>query len=342
MTSARWLDMNYPYCIYRSRLGPAIFAVAPGVMFVAFVLGMSGVLPIGGADHIVFVLFAFGFLLPISLWSTYLLIDRRPILTLDRDTVTFRHQVFRWRAVEIRAADILSSTTRRKSLADGSLCDLVIEVTPEYLATLAWKGVLRKRGRFLFFGFTPAAIGPDEAAVLLNRHLAIASATADGRPAGTPRRRPQISGIGSWPGSRVRYVIAGFNLLYAGVMLFMAITGWTPAGMAPGPVTATCMIVLIVSLVPFIITYTELGLNEDSGAAYEESQERHAILAGHLPFWAYVFPSFIVVALLSLLLLRRLVNPFLVVFAGVSLISFTWFAFVYPTARSVLDEDDEG
>ena len=337
-------DVDYPHCIYRSQRGRAIIALGTGAMFVSFVLGMLGVLPIDGASHIVFVLFAFGFLLPISVWFTYLLIDRRPIVAFDQNTVTFRSPAFPWRAVEIRMADILSCATRRRAYGDkgGMLCDLGVEVTSECLASLPWKGVLRKRGRFLRFRFTLSTAAAANATSLLIRYLKGASAAAVDKGVTVVPDPLEDDGLTSWPGRGTRCVIAGFNLLCAGVAVFVAVTGWTLAGVAPDTTAAICVVVMILSLIPFVATYTELGLNADKGDAdYEESRERHARLAGHLPFWRYVFPIFGAVALASFLLLGRATNTLLVIMAAANLLSFLWFAIVFPKARSVLDKDDE-
>ena len=85
--------MKLPCHIYRARWKTAIFVLITGGILTTWVLGFTGVLDIGGCDHIVFILFNLLFCLPMALYFGFLTINRTPLVSLYDDKIVF-HRPF--------------------------------------------------------------------------------------------------------------------------------------------------------------------------------------------------------------------------------------------------------
>ena len=118
---------------------------------------------------------------------------------------------------------------------------------------------------------------------------------------------------------------------------FLALSvGITPLSLRTDMALIGAFAVFILSLVPFIATYTKLGLNqEDEGA--EESADRRKKISERLPRWEIpIYVGF--AAFGASIFFRSYIHPFYAFMALGSLCSAYWFLHVYPAAKEALKE----
>lgn len=90
---------------------------------------------------------------------------------------------------------------------------------------------------------------------------------------------------------------------------------------------------------PFILTYTQLGLNFDGEPSFE-TQDRRERFAKACPLWSITWKysfGFIGVSWAAFMFLGNAINPFLAFLAGISIMSGMWFVFAYPVAKKLFD-----
>jgi hypothetical protein len=133
-------------------------------------------------------------------------------------------------------------------------------------------------------------------------------------------------------------ILGCFNLLL-GICFLSASLGFAPAILGSDVGMVAAFLVFGVSFVPFIATYTELGLNqEDDGA--EESERRLRVLSKHMPYWRWSFFACFVAFAVSMFA-RKFVHPFFVFMASGSFLSAYWFLQVFRVAKVTLEEPNQ-
>ena len=130
----------------------------------------------------------------------------------------------------------------------------------------------------------------------------------------------------------------GILSLILGLGFLTISVGFAPSSLSIDIFLVVAFVVFILSLIPFIATWTKLGLNhEDEGA--DESEKRRRKISERLPHWEV--PIYFGFAVFGLsMFFRSYVHP-LYAFMGLgSLWSAYWFLHVYPIAKKVLEEAD--
>lgn len=135
--------------------------------------------------------------------------------------------------------------------------------------------------------------------------------------------------------SRIFAILA---MLY-GIGLTVAAFAWAHPMLQPlhgKNILPFTFITSVVFFVPFVITYTQLGLNTAEGEKPStESSRRLARLAAECPIWQVAWCAAIGLVSFSFfafMLVGDSVNPLFAFSAAISGFSGLWFAFVYPTA----------
>jgi hypothetical protein len=107
---------------------------------------------------------------------------------------------------------------------------------------------------------------------------------------------------------------------------------------------AVTFVVACSFFLPFVITYTKVGLNSAEGEIPSpETKRRHAELHRVVPGWKvawYGFIAFVFFCWFVLPAFRLPINPFHGFTIGVSLLSGIWLRFVYPVARDLFFASD--
>ncbi|MDF1744896.1 MAG: hypothetical protein P1V19_14465 [Gimesia sp.] len=88
---------------------------------------------------------------------------------------------------------------------------------------------------------------------------------------------------------------------------------------------------------PFVITYTQLGLNSD-GEPSLETKGRREQFARASPLWSITWKGalgFIGVSWVVFMFMGNTINPFFAFSASISFMSGMWFVFVYPIAKKL-------
>ena len=163
--------MKLPYRIQRSRWKTGVFMVGGGGMFTAWILGVTGFLDIKGMDHIVFILFALLFLLPMALYFGFLTFDRTPLVTMHDDKIVFHSHFLPWRQYMIPRDKTISCSTDWEGFNSESRCDLIFKVHPELLQSFRKNSVIRKKYDLLYFEFSTAEVNAFKGVELLNDYL---------------------------------------------------------------------------------------------------------------------------------------------------------------------------
>lgn len=100
--------------------------------------------------------------------------------------------------------------------------------------------------------------------------------------------------------------------------------------------TGVAFVVSAAIAIPFIITYTQLGLNSAEGElASLATRSRHETLKRECPLWAKAWNlglAFVGVSWV-IAVLSGAVHPFFAFSAAVSCLTGIWFLFAYPVAR---------
>jgi hypothetical protein len=136
----------------------------------------------------------------------------------------------------------------------------------------------------------------------------------------------------------MKAIMPSINLFCAFAFFFIGITKWDPTGKPDDTFTAICFMVFIASFIPFIVTYTKLGLNPPEGGPIpmpDDIKERHKTLKQSLPDWKFAFPVF---AVMTLCFWPILDGMFSFMFCG-SLFSLYWFSRAYPVASRLFREE---
>ncbi len=109
--------------------------------------------------------------------------------------------------------------------------------------------------------------------------------------------------------------------------------------------TAVTFLISVVFFIPFVLTYTNLGLNSAEGKPPSpETQRRLDLLTRHCKAWPatwYGPVGFVAISWGLFFILGDSVHPFFAFAAAMSLVSGCWFLFVYPTARSLFSDQRE-
>lgn len=128
-------------------------------------------------------------------------------------------------------------------------------------------------------------------------------------------------------------MLMGSLSLALGLAFFTASVGFVPSFLRSDLSLFVLFLLFIISLVPFLATYTKLGLNGE-----EESDENRKQLSKHFPYWesALVLGGIIGVGLT--IALNPFIHPVYAFMAGGSFLSAYWFLHVYPVAKKVLAE----
>ncbi len=165
------VNMKLPYHIQRSRWKTAIFMFGGGGMFILWILGITGFLDIEGMDHIVFILFALLFLLPMALYFGFLTFDRTPLVTMYDDKIVFHSHFHPWCQYTIPRDKTISCSTDWEGLNSESRCDLIFRVHPELLQSYRKNHFIRKKGHLLYFEFSIAEVNAFKGVELMNEYL---------------------------------------------------------------------------------------------------------------------------------------------------------------------------
>lgn len=128
-------------------------------------------------------------------------------------------------------------------------------------------------------------------------------------------------------------MIIGSISFALGLAFFAASVGFAPTFLRSGLSLAVTFLLFILSLIPFLATFTKLGLNGE-----EESDENRKILSKHLPHWDSVPVGAGIVALVLTMLFPSFIHPVYAFMAYGSFLSAYWFLHVYPVARKTLAE----
>jgi hypothetical protein len=118
---------------------------------------------------------------------------------------------------------------------------------------------------------------------------------------------------------------------------FLALSvGFAPVSLRSDLSLIGAFVLFILSLVPFIVTFTKLGLNQE-GEGAEESENRRKKISERLPHWE--IPLYVGVAAFGLsMFFRSYIHPLYAFMAIGSLFSAYWFLHVYPVAKEALKE----
>lgn len=136
-------------------------------------------------------------------------------------------------------------------------------------------------------------------------------------------------------------IFAAIALLYSGA-LAIATFAWTQPWLQPlhtDNVIPTTFGVAAIFFVPFVITFTQLGLNTAEGEkSSPETTRRLSLLSTACPMWSVAWYSAIGLVVMSFgafVIAGDSVNPFFAFSAAISGLSGMWFAFIYPTAKKL-------
>ncbi len=136
----------------------------------------------------------------------------------------------------------------------------------------------------------------------------------------------------------MRIIYAVITLVY-GVSLLVLAFAWRLIPLAflqTESATGIAFVVSVVMAIPFVVTYTTLGLNSAEGE--EESREtkaRHASLKRDCPIWPiawYGGIGLVFVVWVGGAALQFPVHPFFAFSGVVSCLTAVWFMFAYPVA----------
>jgi len=144
-----------------------------GFLFIFWLLGITGMLGIGGTNHIIFILFILLFCLPGSLYCGFLTIDHTPLVTMYEDRIVFHSHFLPWREYTMLRDNIISCSTNWEGSNSESRCDLVIEVEDELLQSFYQNRVVWKKKDRLYFEFSTAKINPYKGVELINEYLSL-------------------------------------------------------------------------------------------------------------------------------------------------------------------------
>jgi len=136
-------------------------------------------------------------------------------------------------------------------------------------------------------------------------------------------------------------IFAATALLY-GIVLAISTFAWKhplfQRATTENIIPAT-FIVAITFFVPFVITFTKLGLNTGEGEEPSaETKKRLSTLTNACSMWPitwYGSIGFAAISWVAFFFVGDVINPFFGFSAAVSLLSGLWFVFVYPTAKSL-------
>jgi len=133
----------------------------------------------------------------------------------------------------------------------------------------------------------------------------------------------------------MKNVIITINAVLAMGFFLIGYTGWDPLARNDDGLVAICFITFITNLIPFIQTYTQLGLNSPRICPMpEKTRMRHDKLKSALPDWKFAFSIF---GLLALCLWPFIGFMFSFMCSG-SLLSLYWFARAYPVAKNIFED----
>ncbi|HCS55548.1 hypothetical protein [uncultured Rubinisphaera sp.] len=104
----------------------------------------------------------------------------------------------------------------------------------------------------------------------------------------------------------------------------------------------TSFIIAVVLFIPFVFTFTQLGLNSAEGETPSpETKRRLKLLSSQCSMWPVTWYSalgFIGFSWLAFFLVGDIVNPFFAMSAALASLSGSWFLFVYPVARRLFKD----
>ena len=128
----------------------------------------------------------------------------------------------------------------------------------------------------------------------------------------------------------------GVISLLLGLGFLIVSVGFVPLALRSDISVLGAFAVFMLSMVPFIATYTKLGLNqEDEGA--EESEDRRKKISERLPHWKIpIYVGFVLFG--ASMFFLSYIHPFYAFMALGSLFSAFWFLHVYPVAKEALKE----
>ena len=110
--------------------------------------------------------------------------------------------------------------------------------------------------------------------------------------------------------------------------------------------TGIAFVISAIFFTPFVMTYTQLGLNSAEGKeSSPTTKDRHALLAQACPIWNVLWYGMIAVVMFAWViapLLSVRIHAFHAFSGSISLLSGGWFAFVYPTARNLFSQSTTG
>ncbi|NOX55939.1 MAG: hypothetical protein GXP27_16145 [Planctomycetes bacterium] len=138
-------------------------------------------------------------------------------------------------------------------------------------------------------------------------------------------------------------IFAAVALLYGATLAIATFTWKQPMFQLFQSEHATGITFLVagVFFLPFVITFTALGLNTAEGeASSSETKKRLAMLSKECRMWSVTWHGvigFIMLSWLGFMIVGDAVNPFFAFSAGISVASGLWFMFVYPTAKRLFD-----
>jgi hypothetical protein len=138
-------------------------------------------------------------------------------------------------------------------------------------------------------------------------------------------------------------IFATIALIYGIVLMLLAFTWQLPwPNILHGELAMGIgFLVSVLFFLPFVITFTRLGLNTAEGEKPSpETNQRLATLSKECRMWPvtwYGMMGLIALAWLAFLVWGDAIHPMFAFSGAISLASGLWFAFVYPTAKRLFD-----
>ncbi len=142
----------------------------------------------------------------------------------------------------------------------------------------------------------------------------------------------------------MRLIFAIFSLAH-GLFLLVATFTWRLIPIAflqSESATGIAFVISALMFIPFVSTYTTLGLNSPEGEEQTpETKARHAALKQACPIWSLAWYSglgFVLFVWIGCTYLQIPAHPFFAFSGMISCLTGIWFLFVYPVAVKLFQE----